>query len=108
MDEHGAACSDGFVDGCAAGFADDEVVFGEKLWDFASPSEQADTTGVCFFDFAGAGLESAEVFSHDDGDLDIGRGIEDGASMATDKWLFRGREVEYAEGLAGVILADGF
>jgi hypothetical protein len=46
VDEHGAACGDGFVDGGTAGFADDEVVVGEEGRDFFCPAEEADAAWV--------------------------------------------------------------
>lgn len=54
VDEHGDTGGDGFVDGCATGLADDEVVFFEELGDFFCPSEKPDATGIFGTNLAGA------------------------------------------------------
>ena len=46
MDEHRAMGGDGFVDGGAAGFTDDEVMLGEQARDVPGPAEDADATGA--------------------------------------------------------------
>lgn len=72
VDEHGASGGDGFVGGGSAGFADDEVVLVEELGDFFGPAFDGDPSGVGGFNFLGAAVEAAEVFSEDYGEVDVG------------------------------------
>lgn len=46
VDDHRAVGGDGLVDGGAACLADDEVVAGEELRDFAGPADEADAAGM--------------------------------------------------------------
>ena len=55
------------------------------------------------FDFAGARVEEAEVFSEDDGDVDARVGVEQGFGDAADVGELRGGEVENFEGIVGSV-----
>eukprot|EP00903_Cladosiphon_okamuranus_P003858 g3856.t1 len=107
MNEHGAACGDGLVNGGSAGLSDGEVVGVQQLGDFSRPAEETDTAGEFVFDFLCPRVEVTEIFSHHDGEFHIGVGIEDGAAVAADEWFFRGGEVKYPEGVTGVLWRDG-
>ncbi len=52
-------------------------------------------------------MEEAEAFSHDEGEVDVRRGFEQGAAVATEKSFLGGGEVEDAEGLAGIVRRNG-
>lgn len=108
VDEHGAAGGEGFVDGGAAGFADDEVVAAEEFGDFFRPALDLHAAGVVFLDFAGAAVEFPEVASEDDGEFGGPAGVvEDGAGDASDGGSFGGGEEEGAERFGFVVGADG-
>ena len=102
MDEHRAAGGDGLVHGGAAGLADDEVVVVEKLRHLAGPADEPDAAGIGLLDFARAGVEQPDISPEDDGEMDVGRGIQQGAAVAADEGQFGGGEIEDAEGIAGV------
>ncbi len=46
VDDHGAACGDGFLYGGAAAFADDDVVGHEEVGHFCGPVNQVDAVHV--------------------------------------------------------------
>ena len=82
VDEHGAFGGDGFVHGCATGFADDEMVGGKEFGDLAGPAFDFHAAGELVFDFAGFFIKAADVASEDDGDFGVV--LEDGANNIAD------------------------
>lgn len=107
VDDHGAVGGDGFVDGGTAGLADDEVVAGEELRDFAGPADEADAAGVGEAEFVGAAIEAADIAAHNDGEVDPGRGVEQGTAVFLEEPEICGGEIEHAEGIARIHGIDG-